>query len=722
MIVVIGALGWRSGLLVGLAVPGSFLAGVLVLGLLGLTVNIVVLFALILATGMLVDGAIVAVELADRKMSEGLPRGEAYKLAAMRMAWPITASAVTTLMAFMPLLFWPGIVGEFMKYLPITLIATLSASLAMALVFSPVLGGFIGRPASDPETMRLLSAAEGGDLGRLRGVTGAYVRLVGRALRHPGKVAVAAVAIAIGAWLAYGAFGKGVEFFPEVEPELARVQIHARGDLSAHERDALVAEVERRIQGLAGIDAVYARSGVRFRADDVDEDVVGIILLELTDWHDRRKGSEILAEVRSRTRDIPGIWVEIREEEHGPPVGKPVQLQIGARDPAKLEPAAREIRAFFEGTEGLKDVADSRPVPGIEWRFQVDRDQAGRFAADIATVGAYVKLVTNGVLVGDYRPDDSDDEIDIRVRYGLAERSLEQFERLRVNTAAGSVPVSNFVHIIPAPKVGEIRRADGKRVITVSADVEDGVLPDDKVGEIRAWLAGRAFDPAVELIFKGEDEEQRDSQAFLSKAFGAALFLIAIVLVLQFNSFYQSLLILSAILFSTTGVLLGLMIVREPFGIVMSGVGVIALAGIVVNNNIVLIDTYNELRRRGLDAYEAILRTGAQRLRPVLLTTVTTILGLTPMVSRLNIDLFSREIAFGGPSTDWWQQLATAIAGGLFFATAITLVLTPCLLMLGARAEDWAARRRAARALRRGAGRRPAPAREPVGAVPQPAE
>jgi multidrug efflux pump len=719
MIVVVGALGWRSGLLVGIAVPGSFLAGILVLGVLGLTINIVVLFALILATGMLVDGAIVAVELADRKMSEGLPRSEAYKLAAMRMAWPITASAVTTLVAFMPLLFWPGIVGEFMKFLPVTLIATLSASLAMALIFSPVLGSLIGRPASDPRTMRLLSAAEGGDLHALTGITGAYVRLVSRALRHPGKVVLASVAIALGAWLAYGTFGKGVEFFPEVEPDRAKIQVHARGDLSALERDALVAEVERRIHGLEGIDTTYARSGVKFRGDGIDEDVIGIILIELTDWHTRRPGSEILAEVRERTRDIPGIWVEARNERAGPPVGKPVQLQIGARDPARLEPAAQEVRAFFEGLGGLKDVSDSRAVPGIEWRFEVDRDQAGRFGADIATVGTYVQLVTNGVRIGDYRPDDSDDEVDIRARFGLAERSLEQFQRLRVNTAAGSVPVSNFVHIVPAPKVGDINRVDGKRVLTVSADVEEGVLPDDKVQEARAWLAQRAFDPGVELTFKGEDQEQRESRAFLSKAFGAALFLIAIVLVLQFNSFYQALLVLSAVLFSTTGVLLGLMLAQRPFGIVMSGVGVIALAGIVVNNNIVLIDAYNELRKRGLDAYEAILRTGAQRLRPVLLTTITTILGLMPMVSRVTIDIVARDITYGGPSTDWWQQLATAIAGGLFFATMITLVLTPCLLMLGARTQAWVTRRRAAaRAWRR----RPVPPREAPGAVPQPAE
>ena len=221
--------------------------------------------------------------------------------------------------------------------------------------------------------------------------------------------------------------------------------------------------------------------------------------------------------------------------------------------------------------------------------------------------------------------------------------------------------------------------------MTVEADVGEGILPDVKVGEIREWLARSDFDPRLEFTFKGEDQEQREAEAFLLKAFGVALFIMAIILVTQFNSFYQASLILSAVFFSTIGVLLGLMITGQPFGIVMSGVGVIALAGIVVNNNIVLIDTYNWQRRRGRPAVEAVLRTGALRLRPVLLTTATTILGLLPMVLGVNIDFIGRDITVGGPSTQWWTQLATAVAGGLAFATLLTLVMTPCLLLLGDR-------------------------------------
>jgi multidrug efflux pump len=508
-------------------------------------------------------------------------------------------------------------------------------------------------------------------------------------------VALAASLIAVGAYWAYGTYGRGVEFFPSVEPERGQLMVHARGDHSVRERDALVAEVERRIEGVEGIRQTYARTALSFRGDGIDEDVIGILQLEFEPWQTRRPAVEIFAEIEERVAGLAGIHVEEREEEAGPPVGKPIQVEIGSNLPDRLPPVVTAIRDKVDSMTGLREVTDSRPIPGIEWQMRVDREQAGRLGTDIATIGAHVQMVSNGVLLGTYRPDDADDEVDIRARFPVEYRNLGQLDRLVVNTAKGAVPVSSFVDLGAEPRTGDLTRIDGKRIYTVSADVAPGVLADDKVQELRAWLAAQDFDPAVSVVFKGEDEEQRDAQAFLSKAFGVALFLIAIILVTQFNSFYQAALILSAVVFSTVGVLLGLLVTNQPFGIVMSGIGVIALAGIVVNNNIVLIDTYNELRKRGLDVREAILRTGAQRLRPVMLTTITTILGLMPMVLKANVDLFARTITLGGPSADWWAQLATAVAGGLAFATLLTLALTPCLLMLRqTTAESWQALRR----------------------------
>jgi len=685
MIVVVAALGLRTAGLVGVSIPGSFLAGILVLAFAGLTINIVVLFGLIMAVGMLVDGTIVVVELADRKMAEGLPREQAYAAAAKRMAWPITAATATTLAAFMPLLFWPGIVGEFMKYLPITLIATLTASLFMALVFVPTLGSIVGRRAPDSlQNAANLAAAENGKLDSITGMTGVYVRVLRLAVTHPVKVVLLAAVLLTGAYASYGAFGKGVEFFPDVEPENAVLHVRARGDLSVQESDRLVREVESRLLDMGEFATVYARTGTTFRSE-VTEDTVGLIQLEFVDWQQRRPAREILAEVRERTADLAGIIVEARKEEAGPPVGKPVQLQLSSRYPELLPDAVATVRRGLDELGGFIDVTDSRPTPGIEWQVKVDRTEASRYGADITAVGNAIKMVTNGIKVGEYRPDDTDDEVEIRVRFPYSDRNIDELDRLRVPTDSGAVPIGNFVERIAVQRVGTINRADSRRVLTVQADVPEGVLPNDKVTEIKHWMKTANIDSRVDVEFKGEDEEQRQAESFLVKAFGIALFIMAIILVTQFNSFYQAFLILSAVVLSTVGVLLGLLITGQPFGIVMSGVGVIALAGIVVNNNIVLIDTYNILRRRGMDTIEAVMRTGAQRLRPVLLTTVTTILGLMPMVLGVNIDLMDRSISIGGPSTQWWTQLATAVAGGLAFATVLTLVLTPSLLVLGER-------------------------------------
>ncbi|MEX0760161.1 MAG: efflux RND transporter permease subunit, partial [Tistlia sp.] len=397
--------------------------------------------------------------------------------------------------------------------------------------------------------------------------------------------------------------------------------------------------------------------------------------------------------------------VETAKEEAGPPIGKPIHILVTSRVPDLIGPAVAAIREHLDGMSGLKDIEDGRPVPGIEWELRVDRAQAAKFDADVALIGSYVQMLTTGLEIAEYRPDTSDEEIEIVVRLPADYRTTEQLGRIRIQTAAGLVPISNFVTITAQPKVSLLRRVDSARVMTVKAEVAPGVLPDDKVRALRAWLAGADLDPRVQVAFKGEDQEQKEAGAFLSKAFLVALFLMAIILVTQFNSFYSAGLILSAVIMSTIGVMIGLLVTDQPFGIVMSGIGVIALAGIVVNNNIVLIDTYDRLKLEERCAEEAILRTGAQRLRPVLLTTVTTILGLMPMVVGANVDFVTRLVSLGAPSTQWWTQLATAIASGLAFATVLTLIFTPCALMIRARIER---RRQARRRLRQWRGLRAA--------------
>ena len=701
MVIVVAALGLRTAGLVGVAIPGSFLTAILILYTVGMTVNVVVLFSLILAVGMLVDGAIVVTEYADRKMIEGEHRRDAYALAAKRMSWPIIASTATTLAAFLPLVFWPGLVGEFMQFLPITLLMTLTASLAMALIFIPTLGAQMGKPggAVDPDLMRELAGSSEFNTSKIAGVTGAYVRILDAALRHPVKILAFALVILVGVQLSYAKFGKGVEFFPEVEPELAKLQAHARGNLSAWEKNDLMRVVEGRVLDVSGIRSIYTRVGLEGQSDEA-EDIIGEVTLEFEEWYLRRSADEILKETNERTKDIAGIVVDRRKAEAGPPVGKAIQVELSSREPSILTPAAARLREFMDQMGELQNIEDSRSLPGIDFEIVVDRGQAAKFAANIEGIGRAVQLATNGLKLGEYRPNDADDEIDVRARYPERFRTLDQLEQLRIETGSGSVPISNFVSVTPRQKTGTLNRSDTRRVLAVKADVAEGVLVDDKVKIIQKWIAEANFDPRIIVQFKGEDEEQQQAQAFLTKAFGVALFLMALILVTQFNSFYSAFLILSAVIMSTIGVFIGLLITGQPFGIVMSGIGVIALAGIVVNNNIVLIDTFDRLKTESVSIRDAILKTGAQRLRPVLLTTVTTILGLMPMVMGVNIDFVNRSVNIGAPSTQWWTQLSTAIVFGLAFATVLTLIVTPCALMLRGNLAAWREQRRRARSSR----------------------
>ncbi|MGR3271556.1 AcrB/AcrD/AcrF family protein [Thalassococcus profundi] len=682
MIVIVFALGVRSAILVGLAIPGAFLAGVSALWAMGFTMNIVVLFSLILVVGMLVDGAIVTAELADRRLQEGASPPDAYAFAAKRMAWPIIASTATTLSVFFPLLFWTGLVGEFMKFLPITVILTLFASLFMALIFIPVLGGLIGK--RQPQTAaakQALHEAETGDPRRIGGVTGAYVRVLELAILRPGATALLALALLLGGFGLYGQFGKGVTFFPSVEPEFMQVQVRARDNFSIYERDALVRQVEERLLRLDEVATVYARSTMS--AGQGDEETIGTLQLELIDWDTRRPAAEIGEDIREDVSDIAGIDVQVQTESGGPTSGKPVNLQIAARNPAVQNDAVEQVLGIMADIGGFTDVTDIRPLPGVEVSILVDRAEAARFGADVSLLGQAVQLLTQGIAVADYRPSDADGELDIRVRFPAEERSLSELGNLRVPTSAGLVPISNFVTFAPSERTGNITRIDERRVVSIEANIAPGLLVNDQVTALQSELDAADLPDGVSYSFAGEAEDQAETMVFLGGAFASAILLMLVILVLQFNNFYQAFVVMSAIVFSVAGVLLGLIITGRPFGVVMGGIGVIALAGIVVNNNIVLIDTYNDLRRSGLPPREAVLRTGAQRLRPVMLTSITTALGLMPMVLGANLNFFTREIVFGAPSTQYWTELSSAIVGGLVVATLLTLILTPAMLMLG---------------------------------------
>ena len=781
LIIILGALGVRSGFLVGVSIPGSFLSGILLLSIMGFTMNIVVLFALILSVGLLVDGAIVIVEYADRKIKEGLTIKESFAGASKKMARPIISSTATTLAAFVPLLFWPGLAGEFMKYLPITLICVLTSSLFMALLFVPVLGTIINtiarvflqfviptllslilfnifsiltnyvdinglkipltiikylaslalfiftfikiipsvykisesinkKQGNISESSKILSSESDVSVITLKGFIGSYAKLINFLLNHPAKVIVSAILILVGVSFTYTKIGSGIEFFPEVEPELAKIVVYARGNLSAKEKRDYVSRVENIILKIQSknneFKNIYALSGNISDQSEASEDFIGSISLEYNDWDKRRKSKVILNEILNKTKTIKGIKVESREQEGGPPTGKPINIKLTSPNKSLLLSESYRLKEFIDSYPELINIEDNFPAPGIEWEINVNRKQAAKFGANISTIGNVIKLATNGIKLGEYRPDDSNDSIPMYLRYPSEGRTLDIIQNLRVNTAVGLVPIANFVEIIANNRTGNIVRVNSKNAINIQADLEVGVYADAKVKEMEYVLGINNFppsfrgkpienlkkfnlDPRIKVQLIGENQDQKEAQDFLSKAFAVALFMMLMILLLQFNSFYSGFLILFSVVMSTTGVFIGLMITGQAFSIVMTGVGVIALAGIVVNNNIILIDTFDFLKNKMPTVREAIIKTGAQRIRPVLLTTFTTVLGLLPMVTMTNVDFVTREITRGSPDTQWWVQLSTAIVFGLIFATILTLIVTPSALMLRENIKTW---------------------------------
>ncbi len=815
MIVVLASLGTRPALLVGFAIPTSFLLCFALLAIMDITISNIVMFGLILAVGMLVDGAIVVVEYADKRITDGSGPMAAYTEAAKRMFWPIISSTATTLCAFLPMLFWPGIPGQFMGMLPVTLIFVLSASLVVALIYLPVMGGVTGRMgrmfggASDVLILRLpwivraaltlpamllvftgamltlnpsyLSGGATQTTGLTDSLAGITLFLIGCVLlsitmgaaqiaRRPkplkagyhrtpfGRVMAfisgnpimplvtigAVIYFVISVFGYYGANNNGVEFFVESEPEQAIVYVRARGNLSLAEKDDLVRQAEDIVLAHPGVITAFSFAGNGGLDSNTGgamapSDSIGQVQFETIPWEDRTDrpdldGNVVLAELQIALNEIPGIKTEILAQAMGPASGKPLHLRIMGDDMDALKNATLIARAQFDATTGLIKTEDTLPLPGIDWQIDVDVQKAGRDGADVAMVGAMVQMVTRGIRLDTMRVDSSDEEIEIRMRLPADDRVLSTLDTLRLRTPQGLVPLSNFITRTPVPKLAQIDRINQKRYFDVKADVDTGLVKlrgeddailgiaaqdtsgdlqvagttyrvisledgitratldnttlgsvpinaNERIAAITEWLNTDPLPVGLTWEWTGDQEEQAESGAFLMKAFAGALGLMFIILLAQFNSLYNAVLVLMAVVMSTAGVLVGMLVMDQAFSIIMTGTGIVALAGIVVNNNIILIDTYQEYSQY-MPRIEAIIRTAEDRIRPVLLTTITTMAGLAPMMFGLSLDFINGGFSIDSPTALWWKQLATAVVFGLGIATVLTLVFTPSMLAL----------------------------------------
>lgn len=679
-------LGLRNSFFVALAIPFSMLISFAVLQVAGITLNMVVLFSLMLALGMLVDNAIVIVENVYRHMQEGLGSIKAAKAAVAEVGWPVISSTLTTLCAFFPMTFWPGIMGEFMKYLPLTLIVTLTASLFVALVINPtVCGHFMSLKRAQ------MLHAEKPEPWILR----IYRSSLEYALDHRGLVVVGSFVLLFGIIMTYAVLGHGVELFPDIEPNRAIVEVKAPEGTSLDASDQLTKRIETFTQNEADlryvITEVGTSSGDGMGGGDSVQSNMSKLSLDFIDREDRQEhANDVLDRIRQAIAPISGAEIKVEKQKEGPPTGAPVSVELSGEKIEILEALLVEARRLIKDVPGLVDLKDDFSKAKPEVRVVVDREKASLLGLSTADVSSTVKAAISGTKLGVYR--EGKDEYDIVARMPAERRqSVSDIENLLVPSIAGSpVPLSTVAKVEIGAGYGAIRHIDQKRVVSITANTY-GRNSNEVLLEVQQNLAGLDLPAGYSIGYSGEQEEQQKASAFLSKAFIGAVFLIMLVLVTQFNSLLQTLIVMTSVLLSLTGVFLGLMVTVTPFGIIMTGIGVISLAGVVVNNAIVLIDYINQLQKEGMELRSALVRAGVVRFRPVLLTAATTILGLLPMAIGISYNFRTLAWDIGGESADWWGPMAVAVIFGLAFATLLTLVVVPVLYSLAWEMRDlWA--------------------------------
>ena len=674
-------LGTRNGLIVGIAIPLSMVISFIVIQMIGFTLNMMVLFSLILALGMLVDNAIVIVENIYRHHDEGKPLLQAAREGTQEVGMAVVASTATTLVAFMPMIFWPGIVGKFMSYLPITLVITLSASLLVALVFNPVISSSFLRLVPDHIDLP-------GDR-ILKWLTRHYETSLRWSLNHRGRTLLVAFGLYILMFVVFGAFNHGIEFFPDLEPKQAMIKVDAPVGTRLKASDQIVREIEKRIKSTTDMDHYVAEVGKtssgRFDFGGGSNSDDSQVTIDFVDRNLRHQNSfKTLEQIKEKVQGIPGAQIDVVKPQSGPPTGAPVEIQIKGNNFSVLSKLSEKIQREIKDVPGIAELKDNYESGRPELRIRVDREKAALLGLNTSKIASTIRTAINGTKASDYRI--GTDEYDITVRFDPKfRRSYSDLLNLTVFYEGNHIPLANVARVELASGLARVNHVDGDRVLTITANAV-GRSSAEVLRDVKNRLANFPMPEGYTLTFAGQNVEQQKASSFLERAFFIAILLIFLVLVTEFNSITLPVVIMISVLLSFFGVLFGLLVTFKPFGIIMTGIGVISLAGVVVNNAIVLIDYIQKLRDRGLNKMEAIIQGGKTRLRPVLLTAITTILGLIPLTVGINIDFigpfkgdFSKLIEFGAENSQWWGNMGVAVIFGLFFATALTLIIVPVL-------------------------------------------
>lgn len=674
-------LGVTNSVFIGVAIPFSMFITFSILQWMGVTLNFIVLFCLVLAIGMLVDNAVVIVENIYRHLQHGERKEEGAVRATDEVFMAVASSTATTVVAFVPLLFWPGIIGEFMSYLPLTIIIALSASLFVAIVMNPV---FCARFMKiNPKADNPFDAKSTGLYARfLR----RYEQVITKAVRYPKTTLILATASLLLTFVLYGMFGHGVEFFPETDPDQMYIDIKGPIGQRIETTDALSKQLETVSKSFPDITHVLADVGVSTSATGLsggsgNPSNEGRVYIDFADFDDRNQASlKTFNESKSKIQFLAGAEVTLNMHVMGPPVGQAIDIQISGDDYMRLGEIAKDIRNKIKNVPGLVDLRDDFESSKPEIRVLVDREKAALLGISSMDIAGAVRTAINGSEISKYR--EGEDEYDITVRFDEKfRRSIPDMDRIYVFKEGKQVPLSSVASFEPTAGFGTIHRTQLKRVVSITGQ-NLGRLPNDILADIRKILANYEFPAGYGIAYSGADEEQRKAQAFLSKALLIALFLIAMVLVGQFDSLRIPLIIMSSVILSLQGVMIGLLIHHMPFGVIMTGIGVISLAGVVVNNAIVLLDFTQRLRREGRSKLQAIIEAGKYRLRPVILTAICTIAGLIPMATGWSFDFHTFTFSVNGASSQWWAPMAIAVIYGLGIATVLTLLIVPSMYIL----------------------------------------